>query len=66
MSEFIDALVSLMGFLGAWLGLFLAASIAWAASSLIWGEFNTGLFVGISIPCLIAGAYLQHVVEKDS
>lgn len=60
MGSLIDAIF----FWGAAIGLVVAALLTWVVSSMLWGEFNVGLFVGIAIPCLIGGVYMQHHIEN--
>jgi len=64
MLEILGSLIDALVMWGAALGLVIAALIAWGISSILWGEFNAGLFVGIAIPCVIGGVYLQHQIEK--
>lgn len=64
MSELIDTIAYLLEFWGAWLGVLLAALITWVVSSVFFDGFNWELFVGIAIPCLIGGVYLQYLIEN--
>ena len=64
MSELIDIVIAFFGFWGAWLGVLLAALIAWPLSVVVWGEFHVGLFCGLCVPLVAIGVYVQHVVER--
>lgn len=64
MIELIGALFDSLFLWGVALGLVVAALITWIVSFIIWGEFNSGLFIGVAVPCLIGGIYWQHLIEK--
>ncbi|MEZ5448472.1 MAG: hypothetical protein R3E95_00245 [Thiolinea sp.] len=67
MYELADIIVTLIKSLwlwGAWLGLVLAALITWILSTLLFETFHAGIFLGLAIPFLLGGAYLQHVMER--
>jgi len=64
MLEILGSLIDVLAMWGAALGLAVAALIAWGISSILWGEFNSGVFVGIAIPCVIVGVYWQYQIEK--
>ena len=66
MDELLGFFLSIFALWGALAGLILSALLTWAISSIVWGEFHLGLFVGLAIPLIIVGIYLQHTIDKNN
>lgn len=64
MIQIMDAFLAIFAFWGAFVGLFIAIIITWMLSILLWGEFRVEVFVGLAVPLLMAGAYIQYLIEK--
>lgn len=50
---------------GLWQGLLVAPLITWLLSVLFWDSFRIDVLADMTIPCVMAGAYLQYSVEMS-